>query len=113
MANNKDQDQVSLISKASYALASSIGIPLSEKKKIGQKLPTLSNEKLERLISLFAEEEKRNHHLLEEFFRENPDLFQDYDRLTKNHVTSLFKDVEGKEKKRETQRMKEILESSL
>lgn len=109
MAHKKNQnDHAALIAKVSFALASSLGIPLAEKKKLLQRLPGLSSAQLEKLIELFSEEENRNQDLLHRFFQKHPDLFSHYDRLSKHHVNAVFQEVEKKERKKELERMKEI-----
>lgn len=112
MSNKKPKTGSSdLIAKASFGLASSLGVPLDEKKKLLQRLPELSSEKLKQLIALFAHEEERNQGLLHNFFQNHPELFSQYDHMSSNNVNAVFRSMEEKERKQELQRMREILES--
>jgi len=90
----------------------SIGLNFEEKGELIEKLPSLSEDQLKQLSAVFDEENKRKEQLLGEFFSKHPDLYPEFERFSKDHVTKIYHNVEEDEKTSEESRMQELLTTS-
>ncbi|MDP2691788.1 MAG: hypothetical protein Q8O95_05300 [bacterium] len=89
----------------------SIGLEFEEKDKLIRKLPSLTGEQLGQLKLAFDEENERKDQMLSDFFGKNPELFPEFERFSKDHVNSIFRNVEKGELVEEQQKMEKLLQS--
>lgn len=105
----KDPVNQELIKAVKQLILLSIGLKFEEKGKLITKLPQLSEEKLMKLKQVFEDENKRKQELLTEFFTEHPELYADFERFSKEHVDTIYRDVEQGEAGVEEAKMEELL----
>ena len=90
----------------------SIGLKFEEKDDLIKKLPSLNEDQLKQLNSVFDQENKRKEEMLAEFFSQHPDLYPEFERFSKDHVSSIYRDVEEDEQTAEETKMQELLTTS-
>lgn len=93
-----------------HQIMMSIGLEYEEKGELIQKLPTLSETQLKQLKEVFEEEEKKKEEILQDLFTKNPELYPEFEKFSKDHVNSIYHDVENEELVQEEKRMEEILQ---
>jgi len=87
----------------------SIGLEFEEKGKLIQKLPELSDDKLHQLKVVFEEEDKKKKEILNDLFTKKPELYDEFEKISRNRVNSIYHNVEVGELDREEQKMEELL----
>lgn len=107
--NQPPSSNQELIKEVKQLILLSIGLKFEEKGALIMKLQSFSEEKLNRLKQVFEEENQRKQELLGKFFQEHPELFADFERFSKQHVDSIYEEVEQSELGTEEERMKQLL----
>lgn len=87
----------------------SIGLKFEEKDQLIRRLPSLTDQQIQELHDVFNEETKRKQDMLTAFFNDHPELYPEFERFSKDHVSSIYRNVEEKEKGGEENRMQELL----
>jgi hypothetical protein len=108
----KTQANEELIKAVKQLILLSISLKFEEKGKLITRLPELSEEKLLKLKKVFEDENARKQELLTEFFTEHPELYADFERFSKEHVDTIYRDVEQGELGVEETKMEELLQVS-
>lgn len=98
-----------LIKAVKQLILLSVGLNFEEKGKLITRLPQLSEAKLVKLKQVFEDENTRKQELLTDFFSKNPDLYVDFERFSKEHVDTIYHDVEQGELGVEEAKMEELL----
>jgi hypothetical protein len=98
-----------LIKAVKQLILLSVGLKFEEKGKLITKLTEFSEEKLMKLKQVFEDENVRKQELLTDFFTKNPDLYADFERFSKEHVDTIYRDVEQGELGVEEAKMEELL----
>lgn len=107
--NQPPSSNQELIKEVKQLILLSIGLKFEEKGALIMKLQSFSEEKLNRLKQVFEEENQRKQELLGKFFQEHPELYADFERFSKQHVDSIYEEVEQSELGAEETRMKQLL----
>jgi len=105
------QSRESLEKTVKQQIMLSIGLDFEKKDALLKKLKSLSEDQLMKLKDVFDEENKRKEKLLTDFFAKNPQLYPDYERFSREHVNSIYAEVERDEKDHENARLEEIIQS--
>ena len=87
----------------------SMGLKYEEKEKLLSNIKTYSDEQLQQLQAVFDEENKRKQDMLSTFFEEYPDLYPEFERFSKDHVSGIYREVESDELQEDEQKMNQLL----
>lgn len=90
----------------------SIGLEYEAKGKLIQKLPSLSDEQIQQLHEVFNEEVQRKEQILNDLFTKKPELYQEFEKFSRDHVNSIYREVEDGELTQENQKMEELLNAN-
>lgn len=105
-ASNQLQQQVK------QAAMLSVGLSFEEKGKLVQKLPELNEEQLRKLLQLFEDEQAHKQKVLGQFFATHPQLYPEFERLSQQHVDTIYSEVEQDELAEEKAKMDQLLQVS-
>jgi len=112
MADTTPVEVKELMKVVKQQIMLSIGLSFEEKDKLIRKLPSLDDKKLAQLKAVFDEENKRKEEMLGDFFAKHPELYTEFERFSREHVDSIYDEVESGEEVAEEALIKKLLATS-
>jgi hypothetical protein len=105
-----ESTRVELIEQVADLIELSLSLTVEQKDWLQDRLPSLSGDQLEKLVDIFESENERKNDLLKNFFEKHPELYDRYNRDTRDTVSSAYRDIERQELVNEETIMNDLLQ---
>lgn len=100
---------MALIDEVQNLVLFSFSLPKEHKEQVLSALPSLPEGKLQALRDIFEEEEKRKNEIIRGAVERNPELAQKIEKIVKENVQTMYKEVEKGQETVEEKEMETLL----